>query len=408
MYYLLTRGLTRRTIRELRQWWSRYPRLGEAVTDNIQGKYSFRERPQHGIIVKTESATPVRLSADNFKGVVHSYSYLAQVRGYPGTSLEWVVDDKSAISRNDQVMPSPPGVYYLTVTDFDDSQSSGNVIEFEIDPLLDVYDESPVETDSSSQIYTVSSGAFLDGSLRVTLYPQRLDLVEGTEYIADPQTGEITILRSLREDDYIRVDYRYRAPRRGPFYSAEMYGHHEAIPGVFLAFGKKAQEGDRHAIVVSDRREPTSFEYGGRFDLSVSLEIFSRDVQTQEYMVDETLVPFIWTRLYPRWSTEGLEITEASYGGGSEEPYDDTAEDFYYTGNISMTVQTEWAAHFPIMGRISQFSPLTPEQQQEASLLSDEDLAAVSDNLQLLESLDLDAFVDPFFRDNRLTFEMFR
>ena len=69
IYYFLTESVKRRVILELRRYWSYHPKYPD-LPDHIQGKYSFRERPQYGIVIKTGSANRVDLSPDNYLGVV--------------------------------------------------------------------------------------------------------------------------------------------------------------------------------------------------------------------------------------------------------------------------------------------------------------------------------------------------
>ena len=89
MYYFLTEAVKRRFLLELRNFWSYHPRYRDIV-DHIQGKYSFRERPSYGIILKTASANQVQLSADNFVGTVVSYVQLAKYQDKPGLAVEWL------------------------------------------------------------------------------------------------------------------------------------------------------------------------------------------------------------------------------------------------------------------------------------------------------------------------------
>ena len=100
MYYVLSHALTRRFIEELRGFWSYHPRYRDDLVNNIQGKYAFDERPQHGIIVKNSGGSLVKMAADNFIGTVHSHAYLTKVDGFNGTFIEWVREDAVAIQRN--------------------------------------------------------------------------------------------------------------------------------------------------------------------------------------------------------------------------------------------------------------------------------------------------------------------
>lgn len=81
MFYFLTTAVARRFVMELRTYWATHPKYQDLV-NNIQGKYSFEQRPQYGIVVKTGAANQVQLSPDNFMGTVQSYVALAKIPGY--------------------------------------------------------------------------------------------------------------------------------------------------------------------------------------------------------------------------------------------------------------------------------------------------------------------------------------
>ena len=112
MFYFLTAAAINRLIKEIRDYWATHPKYQDLV-DNIQGKYSFEQRPQYGIVVKTGTANKVQLSADNFMGTVQSHVALAKIPGYQGNSCEWVREDALAIQANNGKFPSPAGVYYI-------------------------------------------------------------------------------------------------------------------------------------------------------------------------------------------------------------------------------------------------------------------------------------------------------
>ena len=170
---------------ELRRYWSYHPKYPD-LPDNIQGKYSFRERPQHGIIVKTSGATRVDLQAENFMGTVVSYAYLTKVNGSDGLALEWIREDSRAIGANGGRFPSLPGVYYLDLVE--DNQ-------FYVDPLLDVRNEHlTMVSETEAQL----QNRFLKGTLRIYESPSNWQLHEGVNYTAS-DAGEITLMEPLKK-----------------------------------------------------------------------------------------------------------------------------------------------------------------------------------------------------------------
>ena len=407
IYFQLTESLKRRLILELRRYWQYHPHYQDIV-EHIQGKYSFEERPQYGIVLKTGGGTRVDLSADNFIGTVISYTYLAKVRGknaaggieYPGVAVEWVREDEVAIQNNGGRFPSPPGVYYIELT---------QDTEFYVDPLLDVYREQVVMVDS---LTARLQNAPLDNTLRLFEMPAGFRLVEGTNYTlvrdsTGKPTGEINLIQALTGGRYLTADYRYPGTSVGPFVLTPSRADNKAIPGVVLAFGRRNKKGDRMAVVVQPTRQPAALEYGGRWAISMDFDVLARDVYACQEIVDQTVI-YIWGILRSRLSSEGIELTDLSLGGESEEVYDENADDYFYNASFSLTCETEWSVHVPLYGYIRQATPLTAEEMTAMSGLPDEVVAGMQNNLKMLESLGLEMVVDPFFSGRTSTFEVIR
>ena len=391
MYFRLTEALKRRFIEEIRRFWSYHPGYQDLV-GNIQGKFSFSEQPQFAIIVKNGGGSAVQLSADNYVGVVQSYVYKALVQNYPGVFLEWVREDAVAIQNNDGRFPTAPGVYYIEMTEDD---------EYFVDPLYDVYNEQVALLDpTTGQL----EHPFLAGSLRLYEQPNGFLLVEGTNYTVDASTGTITLATPFDQGRYLVADYRWPGESTGPHLLRPMYANKDVIPGVVLAFGRRVQKGDRVAVVVQDRRKPASLEYGGRWELSLDIDFMARDVDSQQEMHDYTVM-YIWGVLRNRLSSEGVEIKDISLGGESEEPYDDTGDEYFYNATISLTVETDWAIHVPLTALMRMVAPLTLEQAGEIANQTD---PTDTGNIKMLEALGLQEWSDPFFTDRGHTYEVIR
>lgn len=399
MYYRLTEALKRRFIMELRKYWQTHPRYQDLV-ENIQGKYSFKERPQHGIIVKTSGGSRVDLSADNYIGVVQSYVYMARVKNYPGIALEWVREDSVALQANGGRFPSLPGVYFIDLTE--DNQ-------YYVDQLLDVYRESVMMPDTSTGMLERPP---LSGTVRLFEMPAAYMLTEGVNYTltldgSGAPTGEIKLAQPLTGGRTLTADYRTPGATTGPFELVPGMANNRAIPGVVLAFGRRNKKGDRMVVVVDNIRRPAALEYGGKWDLTLDFDVTSRDVYAQQEIADQTVV-YLWGVLRPYLSSEGIEIMDLSMGGESEEPYDENGDDYYYTASFSMTVETEWSLHVPLNIFIRQAAPLTVEQSRILAQLPDDQLAGFQNNLVMLESLGLESISDPFFSERNSTFEVIR
>ena len=80
-----------------------------------------------------------------------------------------------------------------------------------------------------------------------------------------------------------------------------------------LAFGRRAYDGDIMAVVVTERREDVAKEFGGRWEMSMDMDIMARDVYAQGEITDRTLM-YLYTEARERLSTEGIEITSVSMG----------------------------------------------------------------------------------------------
>ena len=410
MFANLTEAVKRRFIQELRNFWSFDPRYRDTLVDNIQGKYAFDERPQMGIVIKGTSATPMQLSADNYQGTVISYCHLTRVFGKPGLSIEWVREDSLAIQKNGGVFPSKRGIYYIEVRreEFPVQGIPSMVAVFYVDPLLDVVDEQPIKITNFR--YELRNGACHPGSLRVYLMPGNVPLTDGVDYAANPETGTIEMARSYGSNDFFSVDYRYAVASRGPFLVPPDGSNNEAIPGVVLAFGRRYEDGDVMAIVVGDQREDSALEYGGRWEINLDADVIARDPVAQSEISDKTIM-FLFGNLRGNLSAEGIEITQVSMGGESEEMYDETGDDYYYMASISMTVLNDWSIHVPLDRGFTRLLPNTLFAQQAVDALSNEQIAEMRGSpttVTLVENVNFLQPADPYFRDRTRDYELIR
>lgn len=406
MYYRMTEQVKRRLIQTLRDFWSVQPQYPD-LADHIQGKYSFRERPQYAIILKTSSANQVQLSADNFVGTVQSHVMLARVGNYPGLSIEWVREDQLAIQRNGGSFPAAPGVYYIEVVKAPDPippYDKEDAFQFYVDPLLEANDETLTKVDDLTY---QTQNPVVAGSMRLYEMPGAIQLVEGINYTLDADVGVVTLTDPVPRNGSLSADYRYAAPSAGPYPIVQMQANHTAIPGAVLAFGRRVQAGDRLAVVVTARRESTALEYGGRWEVSVDFDVVARDVYAQQEIVDMTVM-YLWGIARSRLSNEGIEVSTVNMGGESEEAYDENADDYYYNASISVQLQADWSIHVPLAATVRRALPQTDAQIRETAALTDEELAALGNaatSIRILQDLGLRAVEDPFFVGLGGTFE---
>lgn len=408
MYFYLTEALTRKFILELRSFWQHHPKYRDLV-DNIQGKYSFKERPQRGIIVKTSGGSHVSLAPDHYKGMVQSYCHLAKKTGKPGLSVEWVREDGRAIQDNGGVFPSSPGVYFLDVVQGTQYGITETPLAFFIDPLLDVRGEQVTKVDDLNFRLQYPP---LNGSQRIFEMPAGFQLEEGVNYTLtlDGQgkpTGEIVLTEPLAGGRVLQADYRFEGESRGPFPLRENHANNQAVPGVIIAFGRRVEAGDQLAVVVEQARYPAALEYGGRWSMSVEIEIVARDVYDQREIADFSVMA-LWGVARSRLSTEGIEILSVSLGGESEEVYDETGDDYFYNSTFSLELETEWSIHVPLNAWIRQAAPLKASEARVLAGLPDDQLIGEDGNIKVLENLGLEAVRDPFWSGRRGTFETIR
>lgn len=408
MYKMLSVQLVRLFIEELRRFWALDPTFTDLV-GNIQGKFSFEQRPNYGIVVKSTGTNQVKYSADNFLGTIESYVFLMKVAEHPGVAIEFVRENSLAIQANGGYFPSAPGVYYIQVQK--QAQNSPAYVkspqfEFFVDPLLDVYAETPTKLDAFQWMLANTP---VQDSVRVYEMPGCILLQPGINYTIDYTTGIINLTEAIPTRNFLSVDYRYAGEPRGPFPVTTNFANYDAIPGVVLGFGDRVGE-DICAVVVSDRRQPASLEYGGKWEVSLSLDIWAQDVDSQQRISDNTLM-YLQTMLNSRLSTRGIEIMSVSDSGGSEEPYDQTGDTNYYTSSVSMTVLADWAVYVPLDITFRRVIPQSPAQVEALAALPNAALAGLDPgaltSLTMYENMGLQIIQDPFFRVGD-TFEMIR
>ena len=334
MFAHLTLAVRDRIIKELRDFWSDDPRY-VGFSNNIQGKYSFEERPQFGMVVRTNGASNIVLSPDNFIGTVDGHVYLASLSDVRSRgSIEWVRDDTHA--------QPEAGVFYVEVYDAPNVDLKGHEFDVYLHKYERRFERSPLFS-AADEITLFETP--IPNSLRLIEYPSQR-LLSPSEFSLNGQV--VTLAEDLPRGLSISARYTIDSGRRGPYRVYPAEARRDLIGGAVLAFGRKLADGDKQVVVVSQEREHVSQEYGGRWDVSVDLEIITRDVHSQADIADRTVV-WIWSTLRPYLTNLGIDIQDVSLGGEAEEVYDENGDDYFYTASISFTVQTNWFVHFPLI-----------------------------------------------------------
>ncbi len=356
MYYYLIGALKRRLILELQDSFSRHA-VYKKIVPYIQNKFVFTERPQFGIVVKGSSANKVQLSADNFLGTVQSHVMLAYV-GQPAYPIEWVREDLAVVSDNGDRMPTPPGVYYLEILTA--PTTPGEKGTFAIDPLLTLYDRPLLRFQTGIEREAQLEQIPIEGTVRIWENHRYL-LKEGVDYTVDYANGAITLLSTFGQGSVLTADFRYAADSIGPVEFQWNTANATVLPGIVIAFGKRSSVGQKVAIVVYEDRVDTAEAYGGKFEASFDLDAIARDPDQMEEIADLTIM-YLWGEKRSILSFEGLEVTDVSMGGESEEIYDETGNDYFYQASIGVQMQADWEIHVPLPLVISRVTPRTSEQ----------------------------------------------
>jgi hypothetical protein len=180
----------------------------------------------------------------------------------------------------------------------------------------------------------------------------------GGDYRADPENGEITLLTSFPSGTKVKSSYRHSVDSKGPYAIDEKQSHNEAIPGAVLAFGSRLQDRDKQAVVVHRDRKDVAYEYGGRWNVDVEMNIIARDDLTRGEMTD-ALSTWFFTRRKGKLSEEGIEITDISTGGEQAETYQDEEQNYYFLNSVTMSLKTDWLLHVPKPLVIERVRPTT-------------------------------------------------
>lgn len=355
MYYYLIGSLKRRLVLELQDSFARHP-IYSKIVPFIQNKYAFDERPRFGIVIKGSGANKVQLAADNFMGVVESHVMLAYV-GQPAYPIEWVREDLALVQQHNDVFPSAPGVYYLEILTVPTNVSEKGT--FVIDPLLTVTDEPLVksvygEHEAQLQHIPVKNTVRLWEGGRILLY-------EGKDYEVDYSNGAVTFKYDPPAGCGIVADYRYAVPSIGPIEFQWNTSDYKTLPGVILAFGKRARVGDKVAVVIYKDRVDTANAYGGKFEVSFDFDVIATDPNQMEEIAD-LVVMYLWGEKKAALEFEGIEIIDTSIGGESEEAYDETGDLYYYTASLGLQLRADWELHMPLPLTISRVTASTNQE----------------------------------------------
>lgn len=355
MFYYLVGALKRRLILELKDSFSFHP-VYRKIVPFVQNRFAFDERPQFGIVVKGSSANKVQFSPNNFVGTIESHVMLAYV-GQPAYPIEWVREDLEVVTTHG--MPTLPGVYYLEILSAPTNPNEPGF--FVLDPLLTVTDEAMLLMQSGVEREAQLQQVPVQKTLRIYVN-NRFPLNEGTDYTVDYTNGAIQLLLHLSPNDRLTADYRYAAPSVGPIEFFWNTADFKTLPGVVMAFGKRAEKGQKVAIVIYQHRADTAQAFGGKFEANFDVDVVARDTTQMEEIADLTVM-YLWGQKKDRLEQEGIEVVDVSIGGEAEDPADETGDEFFYTASLSIQLRADWEIHVPLPLTVSRVTPTTPAGQ---------------------------------------------
>jgi len=339
-YFHVITATRRRIIDDLREVFGRHPVYQKV---EIQDKYAFDERPQYAIIVQNASVGRVQLAADNFLGNLTSFVKLARVADSPGQFLEWVREDTLAIIKNNDVFPTPPGFYFVELIDKSN---------FVIDPLFSVEQEVLIEKALGGETaFTLQNFPILVGTFELFIEGMFTRLCEGVDYLINTETGELVLINPLVAGDKLVAAYNYPGALIGPIPFLENHSNNTALPGVIMAFGRRIEAGDRQVVIVSEEREKTARVFGGRWDITFTLDCVARDPEQRDEIADECLIA-LWVEKKPFLEQAGILLSDIGMSGETEDIYDETTEEYYYKSTVDFTMQTDWELAVPLITEV--------------------------------------------------------
>jgi hypothetical protein len=288
--------------------------------------------------------------------------------GKSGNTIEWVRENVVVISGFEPTashFPTPPGSYQFLVTRVPD-QARGVPGELQMTPVYTVKNEELITfrwaKDFEAQI---SNPNIYPGSVRLW-FDQRIALVPGKDYTINYATGEVTFLRDVPEGYTVTADYRYTGVVQDAIPFSKEQFNVDIIEGAVLAFGERAEEGDRFDIIVTDERVDTAEIYGGKFELDFDINAFTKDAEDREKLSDYLTLSVLNRQI--KLSNMGIELLDISPGSESEDVYNDVSDDYYYESSMRMKVRVEWSTFIPLPAVMWRVESFTVKSQSESLL----------------------------------------
>ena len=333
MYYRISNCIKKIIIKELQDLFLDHPIFG----DNnlvVTNKFQFNERPKYAIVVKTSTADSLKLSLDNFKGIVKAYTTLANLKNKSGRMIEWVKEDLANVKNLVK-----PGFYIVEMIEDE---------KFVVKPFLTVSDELlEIEINGFKHVFLKYKN--VNPGSECILGENALKLQVNNHYTIDYNSGEIVFLKDISDFGELVIDYQYLLDEIGPFDVKPETVNITAIPGVLLAFGNFIKKGGLQVVVVYPERQDVAEAFLGKWKMNVNFSIVAQDTDTQEQLADLTAM-YIWSILQDKLVNDGISVLDINIGGESEEDEVQTSNEMSFLADLSMSIEVEWEAYRPILG----------------------------------------------------------
>jgi len=226
-------------------------------------------------------------------------------------------------------------------------------------------------------------------------------LKEGKDYTVDYNTGGLTLLGRYYPRTTLTADYRYAAPTIGPIPFYWNTVDFSTLPGIVLAFGKRARTNDKVAVVVYGERTDTARAFGGKNEVTFELDVISQDSTQMEEIADLALM-YLWAVKKPLLESEGIELLDVSIGGEAEEAYDETADMPFYTASLTVQFRADWEIHVPLPLTISKSTAVSAATEDGTD---EERRADANSSIQIIPASNLFYPTSPVLKGRNADFE---
>lgn len=248
-----------------------------------------------------------------------------------------------------------PGIY---VIDFTESNEFVVAPVYVVENKLLIERTTGLETSVSlgnNNIYTDSEEIYLQYANR-NPGDNPLVLEKGTDYTIDYSNGQVTFLTTIAAGYQMLANYKWQTGNSyGPYTFEDYQEVHDAIRGVTICIGRRAQKDDRQLVLVSQFREQQARIYGGHWEMSLSLAVIAKDPIQMAEMSDH-IVGTLWGERKNILEFEGITLNRVEPTGESEESFIETTGDLYYESSVDISVMTEWQRFVPYLFKIKRFS----------------------------------------------------